>query len=61
MIRRPPRSTLFPYTTLSDLNEVRSDVTANMVVATLSSSGTITINNDTGSMDVVVDVLGWYS
>ena len=32
-----------------------------MVVATLSSSGTITIYNATGSMDVVVDVLGWYS
>src|SRR2546430_12512722 len=23
MIRRPPRSTLFPYTTLSDLNPIR--------------------------------------
>ena len=32
-----------------------------MVVATLSSSGTITIYNYTGSTDIVVDVLGWYS
>jgi hypothetical protein len=32
-----------------------------MVIATLSSSGTITVYNSTGSMDVVVDVLGWYS
>jgi hypothetical protein len=50
-----------PHPLVSDLNEVHGDVRANMVVATLSSSGTITINNDTGSMDVVVDVLGWYS
>jgi len=26
MIRRPPRSTLFPYTTLSELEVVREDV-----------------------------------
>ena len=32
-----------------------------MAVATLSSTGTITIFNATGSIDVVVDVLGWYS
>jgi hypothetical protein len=50
-----------PNPLISDLNEVPGDVRANMVVATLSSSGTITIYNDTGSMDVVVDVLGWYS
>jgi hypothetical protein len=50
-----------PNPLVSDLNEAPGDVRANMVVATLSSSGTITIDNDTGSMDVVVDVLGWYS
>lgn len=50
-----------PSPLVSDLNEMPGDVRANMVVATLSSSGTITIYNYTGSMDVVVDVLGWYS
>jgi hypothetical protein len=50
-----------PNPLVSDLNEAPGDVRANMVVATLSSSGTITIDNDTGSMVVVVDVLGWYS
>ena len=50
-----------PNPLVSDLNEMPGDVRANMVVATLSSSGTITIYNYTGSMDIVVDVLGWYS
>jgi hypothetical protein len=50
-----------PNPLVSDLNEVARDVRANMVIATLSSSGTITVYNSTGSMDVVVDVLGWYS
>jgi hypothetical protein len=50
-----------PNPLVSDLNEGPGDVRANMVVATLSSSGTITIYNAAGSMDVVVDVLGWYS
>jgi len=61
----PTFLTVYPNTLpnplVSDLNEVHGDVRANMVVATLSSSGTITIYNYTGSMDVVVDVLGWYS
>ena len=50
-----------PNPLVSDLNEGPGDVRANMVVATLSSSGTFTIYNAAGSMDVVVDVLGWYS
>ena len=33
----------------------------NLAVATLSTSGTTSIYNNTGSVDVVVDVLGWYS
>jgi hypothetical protein len=45
----------------SDLNPAPGTVRANLVVATLSSSGTITIYNNAGSIDVVVDVLGWYS
>jgi hypothetical protein len=50
-----------PNPLVSDLNEVPGDVRANMAVATLSSTGTITIYNYTGSIDVAVDVLGWYS
>jgi hypothetical protein len=37
------------------------DVRANMVVATLSPSGAITIYDYTESTDIVVDVHGWYS
>jgi hypothetical protein len=50
-----------PSPLVSDLNEIAGDVRANMAVATLSSTGTITIFNYTGSVNVVVDVLGWYS
>jgi hypothetical protein len=50
-----------PSPLVSDLDEVSGDVRANMAVATLSSTGTMTIFNDTGSINVVVDVLGWYS
>jgi hypothetical protein len=35
--------------------------TANLVVATMSSTGTISIYNHNGTTNVVVDVLGWYS
>lgn len=50
-----------PSPLVSDLDEVPGDVRANLVVATLSSTGTITIYNLAGNTDVVVDVLGWYS
>ena len=33
----------------------------NLTVASLSPSGTISIYNSAGSVNVVVDVLGWYS
>jgi hypothetical protein len=45
----------------SDLNPGPGQVCANLTVATLSANGTITIFNSGGSIDVVVDVLGWYS
>ena len=48
-----------PSPLVSDLNQVPGDVGANLAVATLSPTGTISIFNDTGSIDVVVDVLGW--
>jgi streptogramin lyase len=50
-----------PNPLVSDLNETPGQVRANLVVATLSATGTISIYNDAGSMDVVVDVMGWYS
>jgi hypothetical protein len=50
-----------PSPLVSDLDQVPGDVGANLAVATLSPSGTIEILNDTGSIDVIVDVLGWYS
>jgi hypothetical protein len=56
--------TVFPGTsppTVSDLNPAAGEVEANLVVATLSSSGTITIYNFAGSVNVAVDVAGWYS
>ncbi len=57
--------TVFPAGTTrplaSDLNPAAGDVKGNLTVATLSSSGTISIYNNTGSVNVVVDVLGWYS
>jgi hypothetical protein len=47
--------------TTSDLNLATGDVGASMVVATISSTGTISITNHSGTTDVVVDVLGWYA
>jgi hypothetical protein len=52
----PPR----PVAT-SDLNPAVQQVGANLVVATLSRNGSISIYNAAGSVDVIVDVLGWYS
>ena len=46
---------------VSDINPAAGIRRANLVVATLSASGTITIYNFTGSLNVVVDVSGWYS
>jgi hypothetical protein len=50
-----------PRPDVSDLNPAPMTVRANLVVATLSPTGTISIYNNTGSINVVVDVLGWYS
>jgi hypothetical protein len=50
-----------PVPFVSDLNPAAGAVRANMAVATLSSTGTVSIYNDTGSTNVVVDLLGWYS
>ena len=46
--------------TASDLNFGASQTIPNLAVATLSASGTVTIYNNTGSTDVVVDLVGWF-
>jgi hypothetical protein len=57
--------TVFPGPSMpasSDLNLAAGDVRANMVVATINpGTGQITIFNQTGNVNVIVDVLGWYS
>jgi hypothetical protein len=56
--------TVFPGPTLpttSDLNLSAHEVKGNLTVATISSSGKISIYNNSGTVDVVVDVMGWYS
>ncbi len=50
-----------PVPLVADLNPTAGEVRGNLTVATLSSTGTISIYNDTGTINVVVDVLGWYS
>jgi hypothetical protein len=45
----------------SDLNPGPGQVSANLAVATVNANGTLDIFNSSGSIDVVVDVLGWYS
>ncbi len=60
----PSYLTVYPGGTLplaSSLNWTAGETVPNLVVATLSSTGSITVYNDQGSMDLVVDVLGWYS
>jgi hypothetical protein len=57
--------TVFPGPTLpnsSDLNPAAGETRANLAVATINpSTGKISVFNNTGSLDVIVDVLGWYS
>jgi Pro-kumamolisin, activation domain/Bacterial Ig-like domain (group 3) len=62
---QPTFLTVFPGGTVpnaSDLNLATGETTANLDVATLNpTNGKITIRNQTGSVNVIVDVLGWYS
>ena len=56
--------TVFPGTSppgASDLNPAPGEVEANLVTATVSATGTVNIFNYAGSVNVVVDVEGWYS
>jgi hypothetical protein len=47
--------------TASDLNWGSGQTTSNLALARLGSDGAIQIYNAAGSVDVVVDVSGWYS
>jgi hypothetical protein len=56
--------TVYPGPTLplvSDLNPPANGVKGNLTVGTLSAGGKMTIYNNIGNTDVVVDVLGWYT
>ena len=46
---------------VSDLNPNPVGVSTNMVVATVSASGTIELYNYAGTVNVVVDCEGWYA
>ena len=55
--------TVYPGASLplaSDLNFTAGETIPNLVVAELSSSGSLTIYNHSGSTDVVVDVFGYF-
>ncbi len=56
--------TAYPGGTLPTVSDVNwtgpGEIVPNLVVVKLSSSGTITIYNNSGTVDVLVDVLGWY-
>jgi hypothetical protein len=45
----------------SDLNWVARQTVPNLVVAKLGSDGAVNVYNGAGSVDVVVDVSGWYA
>ena len=47
--------------TASDLNDVPGLTVPNLVVVKLAADGTVTIYNNSGSVDVIVDVEGWFS
>jgi len=56
--------TVFPGATrplASDLNPSEGDVAGNLSIASISPTGTISIYNNSGDVDVVIDVEGWYS
>ena len=45
----------------SNLNFAAGQTVPNMVLVGVGASGGITLANDTGSVDVLVDVMGWFS
>ena len=49
-----------PQPTASDLNYVAGLTVPNMVIVKLGANGAIDLYNAFGSVDVVIDVVGWY-
>jgi hypothetical protein len=47
--------------TASNLNFVPGETVPNMVIAKVGTNGLVSIYNNTGKVDVVVDVLGWFA
>ena len=47
--------------TASNLNVVAGQTVPNMVIAKVGQDGRISVYNNTGSVDIVVDVLGWFA
>lgn len=55
---------IYPGTTrpeISNLDWRKGETLSNNVLVDLSSSGTVTVYNDNGAVDVVVDVEGWFT
>jgi hypothetical protein len=50
-----------PQPTASNINFARGFVGANLVTVKVGDSGQVTMANSTGTVDVVADVVGWYS
>ena len=46
--------------TASNLNVVAGQTVPNMVIAKVGTGGQVSIYNDAGSVDVIVDILGWF-
>jgi hypothetical protein len=44
----------------SDLNFTRGQTVANLVVTRVGADGKVDLFNPAGSVDVVIDVVGWY-
>jgi hypothetical protein len=47
--------------TASDINDASSGAVPSLVVVGVGSDGTINLFNDVGSVNLIVDVLGYYS
>lgn len=47
--------------TASNLNFVAGQTVPNMVIAKIGEDGFVSVYNNTGSVDIVVDVLGWFA
>ncbi|MEZ5142891.1 MAG: glycoside hydrolase family 76 protein [Acidimicrobiales bacterium] len=50
-----------PMPTASNLNLPPGDVRPNLVIAKVGTDGTASIYNNSGTLDVVADVVGWFS